>query len=141
MLSQRSDAQDSVTASNSQRAAADEQLLVRVAHRYYIDGRSQLEIGRELGFSRPKVQRLLDRARETGVVEIRITGASASAAALEPRLRAAFGITDAIVTTGEAEPQAQRRGVARAAAEYLERHAPPGGVIAVGMGRNTGELA
>ena len=123
------------------RAAADEQLLVRVAHRYFVDGRSQLEIGKELGFSRPKVQRLLDRARETGVVEIRITGASAAAAALEPRLRAAFAVREAIITTGEPDPQAQRQGVAIAAADYLERHAPPGAVIAVGMGRNTGELA
>ena len=123
------------------RAAADEQLLVRVAHRYFVDGRSQLEIGRELGFSRPKVQRLLDRARETGVVEIRINGASAAAAALEPLLRVAFGVDDAIVTASEPDPQAQRQGVAIAAAGYLERHAPPGAVIAVGMGRNTGELA
>ena len=123
------------------RAAADEQLLVRVAYRYFIDGRSQLEIGNELGFSRPKVQRLLDQAREAGVVEIRITGASAAAVALEPRLRAAFGVREAIVTTGESDPQAQRRGVAAAAADYLERHTPPGAVIAVGMGRNTGELA
>ncbi len=129
------------TPADHRRGAADEQLLVRVAHRYFIDGRSQLEIGRELGFSRPKVQRLLDRARETGVVEIRVNGASATAAALESLLRTAFGVNDAIVTTSEADAQAQRQGVAIAAADYLERHAPPGAVIAVGMGRNTGELA
>lgn len=130
-----------MTSVDQSRVAADDELLVRVAHRYFIDGRSQLQIGQELGFSRPKVQRLLDRARETGVVEIRINGASAGAAALESRLRVAFELTDAVVPAGDPDPQGQRRAVARAAAAYLERHALPGAVVAVGMGRNTGELA
>jgi DNA-binding transcriptional regulator LsrR (DeoR family) len=122
------------------RAIADQELLVRVAYRYFIDGHAQAEIGRELGLSRPKVQRLLDRARETGVVEIRIVGAFAAAAALEARLHDTFRLTDAIVTQADPDPYNQRRIVARAAAEYLERHVPRGGVVAVGMGRNTGEL-
>ena len=37
-------------------------------HRYYVDGRTQEEIGREHGLSRPTVQRLLERARWSGVV-------------------------------------------------------------------------
>lgn len=123
------------------RTGFDEDLLVRIAHRYYIENRSQREIAHELGFSRPKVQRLLERARETGIVEIRINGASAGAAALESRLRVAFGLTDAIVTEGEGDQDAQRQSVARAAAAYLEGHAQSEVVVAVGMGRNTGELA
>jgi DNA-binding transcriptional regulator LsrR (DeoR family) len=126
---------------SDRRSNADQQLLVRVAHRYFIAGRSQLEIGRELGFSRPKVQRLLDRARDSGVVDIRIIGPSAEAAALEFQVRRDFQLDDAIITPSDPDPQAQRRAVARATAEYLERHVPPGGVVAVGMGRNTGELA
>ena len=50
----------------------DHELLARIAHRYYIDGRTQEEIAHEFGLSRPKVQRLLERARGSGVVDIHI---------------------------------------------------------------------
>ena len=126
---------------NDEQPTGERQLLARVAYGYFIEGRTQEEIGRQLGFSRPKVQRLLERARETGVVEIRIVGSSDSNLALEARLRASFGLKDAIVTPNNPDPQMQRQALARAAAEYLERHVPNRGVIAVGMGRNTGELA
>ena len=55
------------------RALSQQQwLLARIAHRYYVANQTQDEIGREFGFSRPKVQRLLDRARQSGIVDIRI---------------------------------------------------------------------
>ena len=41
----------------------DHELLARIAHRSYVDGRTQEEIAHEFGLSRPKVQRLLERAR------------------------------------------------------------------------------
>ena len=46
--------------------------LARIAHRYYVDGRTQEEIAREFGLSRPTVQRLLERARWSGVVAIHV---------------------------------------------------------------------
>ena len=50
----------------------EHELLARIAYRYYEDGRSQEEIAHEFGLSRPKVQRLLERARSSGVVDIHI---------------------------------------------------------------------
>ena len=47
-------------------------LAASIARRYYLDGRSKIEIADEFGLSRFKVARLLDAARESGLVRIEI---------------------------------------------------------------------
>jgi len=114
--------------------------LARIAHRYYTGGRTQEEIGREFGLSRPKVQRLLERARWSGVVDIRIAAPPWLNLDLETRLREEFRLADAIVAPRRADPQSQREAVARSAAQFLERRLHDGAVIAVGHGRDAGEV-
>jgi DNA-binding transcriptional regulator LsrR (DeoR family) len=116
------------------------ELLARIAHRYYVDGRTQEQIAREFALSRPKVQRLLVQARQAGVVEIRIQAPSWLHLELEDALCAIFHLTDAIVSPSRADPQSQREAVARSAAQYLERRLHDGAVVAVGHGRDTGEV-
>lgn len=116
------------------------ELLARVASMYYLDHLSQQGIASKLGLSRPKVQRLLKQAHEEGIVEIQIHALPLLNLDLEAQLKATFHLTDAIVAPAHPEPQAQRQSLARAAASYLERRLHDGMVIAVGMGRNTGEI-
>lgn len=47
-------------------------LLTRIARHYYLDNMLQSEIAKKEGISRPQVSRLLKRAKELGIVEIRI---------------------------------------------------------------------
>ena len=47
-------------------------LTASVARRYYLDGRSKVEIAEEFALSRFKVARLLDDARSSGLVRIEI---------------------------------------------------------------------
>ena len=47
-------------------------LAALVARRYYLDQRSKVEIAGELGLSRFKIARLLDMARDSGLVRIEI---------------------------------------------------------------------
>ena len=116
------------------------ELLARIAHRYYADGRTQEEIGNEFGLSRPKVQRLLERARWAGVVDIRIAAPPWLNLDLETELCHRFGLADAIVSPSRADAQSQREAVARGAAHYLERCLRDGTVVAVSHGRDTGEV-
>lgn len=118
----------------------DFELLARIAHRYYVDGRTQEEIGREYGLSRPKVQRLLERARWSGVVDIHIEAPPWLQLDLEGQLREAFNLADAIVAPARDEADDQREVVARAAARYLERHLRDDSIVAVGHGRDAGEV-
>lgn len=100
-------------------SGAERELLARIAHRWYLDDRTQTEIAHEFGLSRPKVQRLLQRARETGVVRIHIEAPHGVDLDLESRLIERFGLTDATVSASAADPESQRDAVARAAAGYL----------------------
>ena len=118
----------------------DHELLARIAHRSYVDGRTQEEIAVEFGMSRPKVQRLLERARSSGVVEIHIAAPAGLQLDLESRLVETFGLADAIVSPHRADPHDQRGGVARTAARYLERRLEDGVVVAVSHGRTAGEV-
>jgi deoxyribonucleoside regulator len=118
----------------------DYELLARIAHRYYSDGRTQEEIAREFALSRPKVQRLLERARWSGIVDIHIQAPPWLNLGLETRLRDAFHLSDAIVAPSRPDPQSQREAVARSAARYLERRLRDGAVVAVSHGRDTGEV-
>jgi DNA-binding transcriptional regulator LsrR (DeoR family) len=118
----------------------DHELLARIAQRSYVDGRTQEEIAREFGLSRPKVQRLLERARLTGVVDIHIQAPPGVNLELERELRTVFSLSDAIVCPGAADPDARREGVARGAAAYLDRRLADGTVVAVSHGRDVGEL-
>ncbi len=114
--------------------------LARIAHRYYVDGRTQEEIAGEFGLSRPKVQRLLERARWSGVVSIRIEAPPWLNLDLEAQLRETFRLSDVIVSAPRPDPEARREAVARSAAQYLERRLRNGMVLAVGHGRDTGAV-
>ena len=121
-------------------SSEDFERLARIAHRYYVDDRTQAEIAVEFGLSRPKVQRLLERARWSGVVSIHVEAPPWLNLDLEARLRDEFRLADVIVAPRRADPQSQREAVARSAAHFLERRLRDGTVIAVGHGRDTGEV-
>ena len=116
-------------------------LLARVASQYYLQDSTQAEIAREYGLSRQKVQRLIRRAREQGIVEIHVHSVPVLHIELERRLKATFGLEDVVVATSHPDEVVCRRLVARAAADYLERHLADGDVVAVGLGRNTSLVA
>lgn len=118
----------------------DFELLARIAQRYYIDDQTQAQIAREFALSRPKVQRLLERARWSGIVDIHIQAPPGLNLDLERELRKAFHLTDAIVSPSRADAQSQREAVARSAAQYLVQHLRDGTLVAVGHGRDTGEV-
>jgi DNA-binding transcriptional regulator LsrR (DeoR family) len=116
------------------------ELLARIAHRYYIDNLTQEAVAREFALSRPKVQRLLDKARSSGVVDIQIQTPPGLNLELEGELRKTFHLDDAIVSPSRPDAQAQREAVARSAAGYLVRRLRDGMVVAVSHGRDTGEV-
>ncbi len=70
---------------------------------YYVEGLTQTEIAKRLGFSTAKVNRLLLQAREQGYVSITIRTPFQQLFDLEDRLKAVFGLQDAIVIPAVAE--------------------------------------
>ena len=116
------------------------EFLARLAERYYVEEQTQDEIAREFALSRPKVQRLLERARRSGVVTIHIQAPPGLRLELESQLRTTFGLSDAIVCSAGASPEVEREAVAQRAAHYLERRLHDGCVVAVSHGRTAGAV-
>src|SRR5205814_5502881 len=78
--------------------AGDSRSTLRVARQFYLEGVSKVDIADRLGISRFRVARLLDSARDAGMVriEIGLPGGSLDAG-LSVELCSAFGLSNAFV--------------------------------------------
>ena len=95
-------------------------LSATVARRYYFDGVSKSDIAAELDLSRFKVARLLDQARESGLVRIEFDYRGEIDLDLSLRLRAAYGLRHCVVVdVPEDDDEMLRAGLGRAAAALL----------------------
>jgi DNA-binding transcriptional regulator LsrR (DeoR family) len=125
------------TAATTPKGRPDELVLAtRVARRYFLDNRSKLEIADEFAISRFKVARLLDVARDKGIVTITITGPGALDAELSEALRRRFGLDHAIVvSTSPGDDARIRQQLGQVAAELLTEIATPHDVLGLGWAR------
>ena len=117
-------------------------LTASVARRYYLDGRSKVEIAEEFGLSRFKVARLLDTARDTGLVRIEIRHEGAIDVDLSARLGERFGLRHSIVVgTPDDDPLHLREHVGRAAAQLLAEIVTPQDVLGLAWARSVSAMA
>lgn len=95
-------------------------LAARVAREFYLEGVSKIDIASRLGISRFRVARLLDSAREAGMVriEIGLPGGSLEAG-LSAELCAAFGLAQAYVFNFADEEHELRRRLGEAVGQVL----------------------
>jgi DNA-binding transcriptional regulator LsrR (DeoR family) len=95
-------------------------LTASIARRYYLDGKSKIEIAEEFQLSRFKVARLIDSARSSGMVRIEIDPPGAVDVDLSDRVRTRFGLQHAVVVaTADPDAAALRRRLGEAAADLL----------------------
>jgi DNA-binding transcriptional regulator LsrR (DeoR family) len=110
-------------------------LINTVLHLYYMEEMTQTEIAQRLGFSTAKVNRLLLQAREQGFVTITIRTPFQQLFELEERLKAVFGLQEAIVIPALADSSSSPlNALGNIAAEYLLEHLRDGDVLAIGGG-------
>jgi DNA-binding transcriptional regulator LsrR (DeoR family) len=121
---------------------ADLALLVRVSRMYYERGMTQQEIARATGLSRPTISRLLDRAKRSGIVEIRILDPAQDAQSLADALARRFRLRRVVLAdpSGGAEDNPRQR-VGRAVAEYLQAQLRDGMTLGMAWGRTLREMA
>lgn len=111
---------------------------LQAAQLYYFDGMTQSKIGEVMGCTRWTVGRLLEEARETGMVTITINHPRSLTRKLEERLVNEMGIERAIVVSADDD---SNRAIARAAANYLTHLEKPPSSIAVAWGRTMTDVA
>lgn len=117
--------------------------MVQATWLYHIGQMSQEEVSRRMGLSRFKVLRLLQDARDLGLVRISIEHCTTGTLALADRLTERFGLTEAMVAPDAGEdPAAGRRAVGQLAAGWLARIGREGRLtIGMGWGRTVAAMA
>ena len=109
---------------------------VLACRRYYLDGASKSEIAAELGVSRFRVARMLDRARRDGIVRIDIAPLPELDLELADALRDRYLIRGAVVVRSPTGTEAMRlAGLGRAAAAVLGDVLEATDVLGISWGR------
>ena len=117
-------------------------LSASVARRYYLDGRSKVEIAEEFGLSRFKVARLIDVARASGLVRIEIAHKGLVDVDLSARVQSRFGLRHTVVVdTQDDRDESVRKQLGQVAAELLAEVIEPDDVLGVAWSRSVGAMA
>ncbi|HTK63292.1 MAG TPA: sugar-binding domain-containing protein [Pseudonocardia sp.] len=117
-------------------------LLASIARRYYLDGRSKVEIADEFGLSRFKVARLIEVARDSGLVRIEIRHQGDIDIDLSARVRDRFTLQHAVVVdTPDDDPSHLRQHLGRATAELLGEVCSPRDVLGLAWARSVSAMA
>lgn len=120
---------------------AELDVMTEIAALYYADDVTQEELSQRFGMSRAKIGRLLKRAREEGIVEIRVRPHPGVAGEIEKEFIRRFGLDRLIVAADHRNQETQRQALASLVAAHLNRLLRDGMIVAVGMGRNVGAVA
>jgi DNA-binding transcriptional regulator LsrR (DeoR family) len=119
----------------SSRKSSEGELLGKVARLYYEYDLTHQEIAEVVHLSRVKVTRLLQQARDQGVVQIRVNSSASPYTDVESLLASELGLNEAVVVPYSDDPIKLRQGIARAAASYLQRILRDDMVVAISISR------
>lgn len=114
----------------------EQRLLVKVSKMYYEEGLAQDDIILRLNLSRSKISRLLQQARDEGIVQITVTTPRHLFSDLETKLEKFYRLHEAIVVethTGDS-PENTIHELGVAAAGYLERSVEAGTILGISWG-------
>jgi DNA-binding transcriptional regulator LsrR (DeoR family) len=108
-------------------------LAVRVARMYYEWDMKQSEIAKRLGLSQPTISRLLQQAKDSGIVRISVTVPQGVYTELEEELLRRYRLRDAIVVdcSSDKDDRMIEREIGGAAAYYVESSLRPNEIIGI----------
>ncbi|GGM14921.1 sugar-binding transcriptional regulator [Nakamurella endophytica] len=113
-----------------------------IARRFYLDQRTKVEIAKEFGMSRFQVARILQQCLSTGLVTIHIDAHPYLDVELSERLRAAYGLQQAVVIRPQTEDHdGLLHALGATAADLLGESVQSGDVIGVTWGRTLDAMA
>lgn len=98
-------------------------LMYRLAQAYYFDGLTQASIARRFGLSRPKVSRMLHKARAEEIISITLIPPASGLSDVERDLERRYGLQEAVIVpiSDPDDPGLVARELGPAGAECLVR--------------------
>ncbi len=116
--------------------------LVEAAKLYYEHQLSQEEISKKLGVSRPTISRLLQQARETGIVRIEIVDPSEIGTRLEAALIKKFKLKKVTVVPNDTnDTKIIKKRLGKAAVLLVDQLISEGTVLGISWGTTMQEIA
>jgi deoxyribonucleoside regulator len=121
--------------------AFHQDLMREVAKLYYYEDLTQDQIGEIVGLSRQKVWRVLKKAKEEGIVQIKIIEPSNKELENENQLKEKFGLKEVKITLSFQEnDKILLKRVAQVAASYLRNRLDPYSTLGVAYGKTIFEI-
>jgi DNA-binding transcriptional regulator LsrR (DeoR family) len=115
-------------------------LCLQAATLYYEDGLTQGEIAKQLGYSRTKIHRVLQTARDEGIVQIQINTPDSTYFDLERKLVRKYDLRDALVVQSSKNPDELYRSLVEGTVSWLKPKLEDGIRIGLGLGRTISHL-
>lgn len=119
----------------------ERQLLIDISVMYYLEGKTQNQIAKELYLSRPKVSRLLKRARELQIVDININYESDTIESLQNEIKKKFNIRNIVVVKTLTDYEDILKEIGKAAAKLLIREIKEGMTLGISWGHSVRSTA
>ena len=116
-------------------------LYTKIAYWYYVLGFTQDEIAKRLGFTRQKVNQMINVLRDQDIVHITVRGFEQDHVKLETALEEQYHLRECLVVSDYGEPETAVYMVANVAAQYLEDTLKNGDTIGVSWGRTLNLIA
>lgn len=117
-------------------------LMASIARRYYLDGASKSDIADRTGLSRFKVARLIDRAVQTGLVQIHIGWPGSLDVTSSTEVQDRFALRRALVVdVNDDQPEAVRSAIGATAAALLAETVTASDVLGLAWGRSLASMA
>ncbi|MER2106598.1 MAG: sugar-binding transcriptional regulator [Solibacillus sp.] len=102
--------------------AEERRQIVKVVNLYYKEGLTQMEISKRMGVSRPIISKMVQKAKDVGIVEIYIKDESTLTVELEIELERKFGLKDVIVVAeDEYSESIMKRKIGLATASFVQK--------------------
>lgn len=112
----------------------EESLMIKISWYYYMENLTQQAIADQLGVSRMRVIKLLERARQTGIVQFRISSAFNKRHSLETKLIEKYSLKDCYIVPSNPDPSLTNDTIAKAASIYISNHITDNCYINFGYG-------
>jgi len=112
----------------------EETLIVKTAWYYYVENMTQQKISEKLGISRMRVIKLLEKARQNGVIQFKLRQDSAQRMRTEQQLAEQWNLKDAFIVPTPPDSGLLNETVALAGAMYIADRLPENAFINMGYG-------
>ena len=112
----------------------EEILMAKAAWYYYHEDKTQQQISQLLGLSRMKIIKLLEQAKQTGIIQFRFRHDSMNRLELEQQLMTVYGLSDCFIVPPPPSPAGTNENVAKAASMYIANRIDGETFINIGYG-------